>query len=1686
MMKNFSHLVLVIFIILCCLTGWILYGYANCGLPGHPADAPSESSSSGPASPEVYKKNKTWTEAVPKLPGYAETPSGSPPPEGEAAPPPNGPRIKKGLLDKIRATPRTPAEDESPPPLPSTPQKPSPTFPSGCEECFLVVVEQLSSNEDISQSARGNPPPWSRQFEKEAFSKAIDICEEKFGKDNCSRAYECDLPRQVVTEQVDDIYPEDGDARTAGIKTTVGIYFRCVPKPPESPFTPGTGIGEGPSIQLQPPSQPPEGGSEQGGGSRSGPGVIITEEEEIDLDGTVPPEPPPEPPSVPKPPQPSGPSNVPETQEEGTEAPHEPPPANLGVSHAPAAGPAAVSEKPSGCGECFKVVVETPFSSAPFEDSESQWQEEAFNKAKGICQETCSDKGCAFSIPCGEKPVERKEIYPENLYFDPTAGKVSEGMKTRIGIYYKCIPPIGEETTSQVIVTPPKEKVTIPPQETEDIGIGRGMIDTPLTEKVARVTSLSKETVTSQGDIVIPKEETVIVPEEKVIVKEDVLMPPKEDVIKIPEETVVIPKEDVVIPPKETIIPPKEDDIDIPKEKIKIPKETVTPPPKEEDVYIPQETVTKTTDKVTVPPKDIDSPPPKDVDYPPPKEKEECDCKYLDQEWVIGQTIEGKYVYIPDPKIDYKIPVEGYKRRVELKAAGADEDILILRAEKTKNGERVCIRSKNVFSPDLIKYTWEIIEGPGNFKNGRRVDDGESVIYIPPDDLPFGEHPVVIETVIDNIPGKAPDEENKGKIRMLIKHREEEPDFYFIDFGISDFAPPGGSIPPELPCACEIFPEWKEEVALVHNIVLPAEGTMYCPECTDVWIGHGADVDRLIVKCADPECGEDIQKFPIVDVWIHSWAANLGSYLDGNTGRKVLYKAPADVPPGPIPNEVVMLNTKDSGRQFIDDEPDPDKKRITIVNVDLAIHKPPVIDPAESEIPEEEEFKKGSQTFVNLDNDDRDTLYDTATTDVSIVGEDEMVKLTLRLKPKDIDRGNVRLEALTGAEYIKVWREANKTTEYVLGSPLIVPNDFRVEGDFLLTNLYVEGIKPHTDQRQTQLRMTYDQVPDCFDKVSLTIIGIDKIEWIGKNNSRDDDNALDADPNFPAGLGVNGLRVFPDARLIGGAMEGSFRDKVDVKAKLTVKPIEAVKIYFDSFDVDDPSKDRLPVDDETIPEDNRGLVPTKSGLFDGEVGGIKEQDFDDQEETFEFHFAHQPGDNFRVVGNGDRDFLTDLENDDAAVGASDADKLRIVNHHVTGSLADREVREHPHYASDLLTVWRFLHVEVDSMGVVTGNAISGEIVNMTPRDSARANRLFVNNNLDDLSVDLSDVAPGNGRFENGTITISGRPDPLFIQGNGNDFVQNMTGLNITPVTFSAIDNDSFGNSTMAGTIPEIVHNGVNWVLTLHITSVDPLAVDWSDFVGGTISISGGPDVTISNTSAATASVQVKDLRIPYTLKDDDTVIADVPDPDTSGIETTYAPVYIVPLLDTGHNTPNAPFVLNSNGIDQFNQIDASRDSPLNTDRCWIVSVLGSYQMDQDIFISPAGFHLMERDGDNDPDNEGTSRATAWIDAPAQGVMMGTESIRDWIATPAPLGPGGGDPAGAGRQMRRQEILNHEIGHLFDLEHADGFIGPFDPQGGVMAPSCCPPDNPAQNTRGISTFTELSISKIRARLHPGNP
>jgi hypothetical protein len=312
-----------------------------------------------------------------------------------------------------------------------------------------------------------------------------------------------------------------------------------------------------------------------------------------------------------------------------------------------------------------------------------------------------------------------------------------------------------------------------------------------------------------------------------------------------------------------------------------------------------------------------------------------------------------------------------------------------------------------------------------------------------------------------------------------------------------------------------------------------------------------------------------------------------------------------------------------------------------------------------------------------------------------------MVKATLILEPAALT-GTAKLSATAGAADVKFWTAANKGTEYAAGSALAVPGGFTAAGKTLTKDLWVEGVSPHTAQRGTKLRFDYDDASGFqgHDRASLTILGIDRIQFVGKNNSRNDDNTLDADPNWPAGLAPGSVRVFPDARVAaaGGAIEAAARDKVDVKVTLTVAPIEPVKFYFRSFDVDDPTSAAAPLDDETKDEDNRGTVPAREGAFPGAVGGVKEVTFDGKEKTFEFQVTMQPGDNFRIVGNGDRKFLLDLANPDSTLGADNADKQRIINKNITGTAAEKEIRDVSHYASDrVLTVWRFLHVERDHM-----------------------------------------------------------------------------------------------------------------------------------------------------------------------------------------------------------------------------------------------------------------------------------------------------------------------------------------------------------------------------------------------------
>jgi hypothetical protein len=363
------------------------------------------------------------------------------------------------------------------------------------------------------------------------------------------------------------------------------------------------------------------------------------------------------------------------------------------------------------------------------------------------------------------------------------------------------------------------------------------------------------------------------------------------------------------------------------------------------------------------------------------------------------------------------------------------------------------------------------------------------------------------------------------------------------------------------------------------------------------------------------------------------------------------------------------------------------------------------------------------------------------------------------------------------------------TKEASLSGVFVVPGGVIVSGNALTTTVWVEGARASDTVGDAALRADYEGIAQ--DEAVLTIVGVESMRWLGRGNSLNDDDNLDACPNAN---GTNAVRVFPGARATSTALA---LNTVDLETRLTVAPPEPLSIRLRAFDVDDPTTHSGPVDDETSPEDNRGSAGSlRCGRFVDSGADHVDLVFGPTTRTLRtrFEVSMQPGDNFKVVGNGDPDFLSQLENDDRLTTATAEDGQRIHNIHVPGSIADREVGEADHYCTrDTLTVWRFLHVELDSMEVVatTGtqsNVVYGNVTAIHSSATGLATSLTLSVNLAtglpsgaDDSANLDGTPPGNGRFENGFLCVgigAGMTTTSMLDGNGGQFVQQRAGISI--------------------------------------------------------------------------------------------------------------------------------------------------------------------------------------------------------------------------------------------------------------------------------------------------------------------
>jgi hypothetical protein len=418
-----------------------------------------------------------------------------------------------------------------------------------------------------------------------------------------------------------------------------------------------------------------------------------------------------------------------------------------------------------------------------------------------------------------------------------------------------------------------------------------------------------------------------------------------------------------------------------------------------------------------------------------------------------------------------------------------------------------------------------------------------------------------------------------------------------------------------------------------------------------------------------------------------------------------------------------------------------DKITVLVYSLDLEISLPKI--DGGTAVAEADEQMVGSQTFINIDNDDADATPDLNDNLVQ-GGDNELMKLkgTIKFYP-DIE---FALKSSDGSaskilpdKNIALWKFntkeisiAKNNTSYAFSKADLIFDPLTNE---FLFERWIEGIDGNDITRGTELELALDDSANSAlapsaacakDIVACTIVEITSVKWLGMGNGAlKTDNPVDTSGNFTGDFldadtqygATNSVRVFPDGRISGGVV-GTSKNKVRIEVKTKCTMAIDAKIYLRAFDMDDPSQNKSdigivnrpdggllildPNDDGIagtysgggrqtydIHNDNRALV--KYGSVPGiDANGIFSADIlaSNKDITInDFQVSEFAGDNYQLFAANDRAHLLYLENkDDPDVGA-----IKDV------SSGGRNLPISTGVKSNVLTVWRLLHLEYDSM-----------------------------------------------------------------------------------------------------------------------------------------------------------------------------------------------------------------------------------------------------------------------------------------------------------------------------------------------------------------------------------------------------
>jgi hypothetical protein len=588
----------------------------------------------------------------------------------------------------------------------------------------------------------------------------------------------------------------------------------------------------------------------------------------------------------------------------------------------------------------------------------------------------------------------------------------------------------------------------------------------------------------------------------------------------------------------------------------------------------------------------------------------------------------------------------------------------------------------------------------------------------------------------------------------------------------------------------------------------------------------------------------------------------------------------------------------------------------------------------------------------------------------------------------------------------------------------------------------VETIKGITESSQADnfiIEARVNNSSTIRDQSKFTVAKIDSLVFEQINfNDIPIDNNPGTDGIYSPG---EGFRIYPDK-----INPTDTTDRATLRVKATVSPaIPGLTVYFASFDLDDPSAKGLPVDTTNVDgKDNNGDVNgSKSGEFINPTGGdclapetgTSANDYVSKinctsltttaSVSSNYKVTMQPGDNFAVAASLSRDYRNYIK-----VNSISGNELTDYASRVTHINGQVNTANSPGIRTEMLTVWRKLHIEIDSMGAVTGNKVSGTIDSIvqtvcptpTPTPSPTPTPPTATPTptpaptptpipcIVSTAYVVTPLVPATalelGRFKDGSIRIDGTTKIYNVDSNqvtnGSQIVvlkgnpalsQKVT----TPANFTLYDDDDMNDD-------------------------DTTRLDGDN----NEDVDEPPHSLVSETSTPCLDVA------------------------TASNCNVFANAYVVPDYTIAGSHENTPFALNVDLANPDSSLPAEIQAHFQftnvgleaSSDYWTIYMNGAYQ------------HDLERDGDGlDLINPTTS---------AGGVLGSVDSVTNgrglliYMENTRPFEFGNV----SGRPVSRNFTVAHEVGHLFYGFHRDL---------GLMAQT---------SNRTSSIFSNTSLNKIR--------